>query len=156
MWAEEDAAAFEKLKQALCQAPVSQIPDSDKEFVLGTDARDVAVSAVLQQRIDGALAPISYHSRILTPLERKYSTYEKECLTVLFGCEKCRTYLVHKEFELQCDNLALCWLLKRVKDIGRLGRWILRLSPFKFKVKHTRGVDNVIADALSRMLEGES
>ena len=80
MWAEEDAAAFEKLKQALCQAPVSQIPDSDKEFVLGTDASDVAVSAVLQQRINAALAPISYHGRILTTLERKYSTYEKECL----------------------------------------------------------------------------
>jgi len=156
VWAEEHAAAFEKLKQALCQAPVLQIPDFDKEFVLATDASDVAISAVLQQRIDGALAPISYHSRILTPLERKYSTYEKECLGVLFGCEKCRTYLEHKEFELQCDNLALCWLLKRVKDVGRLGRWILRLSPFKFKVKHTRGVDNVVADALSRMFEGES
>jgi len=67
---------------------------------------------------------------------------------------KCRSYLEHKEFELQCDNLALCWLLKRVKDIGRLGRWILRLAPFKFRVKHTRGRDNVVADALSRMLEG--
>ena len=78
VWAEEHAAAFEKLKQALCQAPVLQIPDFDKEFILATDASDVAISAVLQQRIDGALAPISYHGRILTPLERKYSTYEKE------------------------------------------------------------------------------
>ena len=25
-----------------------------------------------------------------------------------------------------CDNLALCWLLKRFKDVGRLGRWILQ------------------------------
>jgi hypothetical protein len=46
-------------------------------------------------------------------------------------------------------------LLKRVKDVGRLGRWILRLSPFKFKVTHTRGSDNVVADALSRMFEGQ-
>ena len=67
---------------------------------------------------------------------------------------KCRSYLEHKEFELQCDNLALCWLLKRVKDIGRLGRWILRLTSFKFRVKHTRDRDNVVAVALSRMLEG--
>ena len=71
-----------------------------------------------------------------------------------FVCERCRSYLEHKEFEFQCVNLALCWLLKRFKDIGQLGRWILRLAPFKFRVKHTRGRDNVVADALSRMLEG--
>jgi hypothetical protein len=98
--------------------------------------------------------PIGYYSRVLTSAERKYSTYEKECLAVLFGCEKCRVYLEHKQFELSCDNLALCWLLKRVKDVGRMGRWILRLAPFKFIVKHSRGVDNAVADALSRMFEG--
>ena len=156
VWAEEHAAAFDSLKQALCQAPVLQIPDFDKEFILATDASDIAISAVLQQRIDGGLAPISYHSRTLSSLERKYSTYEKECLAVIFGCEKCRPYLEHKEFQLQCDNLALCWLLKRVKEVGRLGRWILRLSHFKFKVRHTRGTENVVADALSRMFDGES
>ena len=60
---------------------------------------------------------------LLSPVdapERNYSTYEKECIAVLFGCEKCRSYLEHEEFELHCDNLALCWLLKRVKDVGRL------------------------------------
>jgi hypothetical protein len=49
--------------------------------------------------------------------------------------------------------LALCWLLWKVKDMGRLGRWILRLAPHKFRVKHTRGSENVVADALSRMFE---
>jgi len=72
--------------------------------------------------------------------EKRYRTYEKEFLAVIFGCEKSRTYLEHKEFELHCDNLALCWLLKRVKDIGRLGRWILCLALFKFGVKLTRGI----------------
>jgi len=49
-----------------------------------------------------------------------------------------------------------CWLLKRVKEIGRLGRQILRLAPFKFKVKPPRGADNVVADAPSRVFEGRS
>jgi len=135
---------------------VLQIPDFRKDFVLVTDASDVAVSAILHQRVNGSLAPISYYSRLLTAPERKYSTYEKECLAVLFGCDKCRSYLEHKIFELHCDNLALCWLLRRTKDVGRLGRWILRLTPFKFTVKHTRGVDNVVADALSRIFEGKT
>jgi len=118
-----------------------------------TDVSDLAVSAVLHQRLNDGLAPISYYSRLLTEAEKKYSTYDV-CLAVIYGCEKCRPYLEHRKFEMLCDNLALCWLLKRVKDVGRLGRWILGLAPFKFKVKHTRGVDNVVADSLSRMFEG--
>jgi hypothetical protein len=121
--------------------------------VLVTDASDVAVSAVLNQRVNGVLAPISFHSKLLSPCERRYSTYEKECLAVLFGCEKCGEYFEHKEFELQCDNLALCWLLRNVKDVGRLGRWILRLAHYKFRVVHTKGADNLVADALSRMFD---
>ena len=52
---------------------------------------------------------------------------------------------------LQCDNLALSWLLRETKDVGRLGRWIPRLAPFKFKFRHTRGRDNIVADAFLRM-----
>jgi phospholipid-translocating ATPase len=155
IWRADHQTAFILLKQALCEAPVLQIPDFSKEFILVTDASDRAVSAVLHQRVSEVLAPISFHSRLLTDAEKRYNTYEKECLAALFGCKKCRTYLDHKEFELRCDNLALCWLLKRVKDVGRLGRWILRLAPLKFKVVHTRGVDNAVADALSLMFERE-
>ena len=67
VWEKEQQAAFDSLKQALCEAPVLQIPDFSREFVLATDASDLAVSAVLQQRIGDALMPISYCSRLLTP-----------------------------------------------------------------------------------------
>jgi hypothetical protein len=102
-------------------------------------------TAVLNQRLNGELAPISFYSRLLSSAERHYSAYEKECLTGLFGCERYRSYLEHKQFELQCDNLALCWLHRKVKDVGRLGRWILCLVPFVFGVNHIRGEDNVVA-----------
>jgi len=136
-WTEEDQVAFDSLKQAMTEAPVLQAPDFGKEFILATDASDFSISAVLNQRVGQDLAPVSYYSRLLTPAERNYSTYE-ECLAVLFGCDKCPSYLEHKEFELHCDNLSLCWLLKRAKEIGHLCRWVLRLAPFKFKVRHTR------------------
>ena len=124
-WTEEHQLVFDFLKQALSEAPALQVPDFEKEFVLVTDASDLAISAVLNQRVGERLAPISFYSRMLTPAERNYSIYEKECLAVLSGCEKCRTYLEHQQFELHCDNLALCWLLKRVKELSRLGRWVL-------------------------------
>ena len=79
VWNNKHQADFETLKQALCEAPVLQIQEFSKQFVLVTDASDLAVSAVLHQRVEGGLAPISYYSRLLTVAERKYSTYEKEC-----------------------------------------------------------------------------
>ena len=96
---DECQSAFDTLKQALCEAPVLQSPDFAKDFVLVTDASDVAVSADLHQRADGQLA--------VSHAEGRYSTYE-ECLAVFFRCDKCRVYLLHKEFEIHCNNLALC------------------------------------------------
>ena len=114
----------------MSEAPILQVTDFSKEFVLVTDASYLAESALLNQCVREDLAPVSYYSRLLSPAEQNYSTYEKEFLAVLFGCEKCRSYLEHKEFELHYDNLALCWLLKRVEILGRHGRWLLRFAPF--------------------------
>ena len=86
-------SGFESLKQALSEDPILQDPDFEKEFVLVTDPSDLAISAVLKQRVGEVLAPVSYYSHLLNSTERRYSTYEKECLAVLFGCEKCITYL---------------------------------------------------------------
>jgi hypothetical protein len=87
VWSEEHQTAFESLKQALSEVPVLQVPDFLKEFVLVMDASDYAIFAVLNQRVGLDLAPIAYCSRLLSTTERVYSSYEKECLAVLFGCE---------------------------------------------------------------------
>ena len=50
---QEHQTAFNSLNQALMEAPVLQVPDFNKEFVLVTDASDLAVSAVLNQRVGG-------------------------------------------------------------------------------------------------------
>jgi hypothetical protein len=40
-WRSEHQSVFESLKQALCEAPVLQIPDFNKEFFLISDASDL-------------------------------------------------------------------------------------------------------------------
>jgi hypothetical protein len=71
---------------------------------------------------------------------------------VVWGCEKYRTYFENEEFCLQTDNQALAWIL-HVKELGRIGRWVLRLAPFKFQVCHVSGKTNVVADCLTRQYE---
>jgi len=58
-WRETHQAAFGSLKRALCEAPLLHIPNYEMDFVLSTYASDVAVSAILHQDVNGALAPIA-------------------------------------------------------------------------------------------------
>lgn len=151
-WTEEHQKCFELLKEAIMQPPVLRAPDFSKSFILQTDASSVAIAAVLQQEFDGVRQPIAFASRTLTHAERKASSvYELECLAVLFGVDRFRRFLEHAEFLLETDNMALSWLLAHPRQLGKIGRWVVRISSLKFRVQHIRGTQNILADTLSRM-----
>jgi hypothetical protein len=108
----------------------------------------------LSQEVDGVRQPIAYASHTLTAQERKASSvYELECLAVLFGTDKFRRYLEHREFLLETDNQALSWSLSHPRQLRKIGRWVARISALKFEVRYIRGTQNIVADALSRMFE---
>lgn len=84
VWTSDTQQAFDSLKEKLISAPVLQLPDFNKQFVIDTDACAHGVSAVLQQ--DGH--PIAYMSKPLGPRNRGLSTYEKECMAILMAVEQ--------------------------------------------------------------------
>ena len=61
------------MKIALATAPVLQLPNFDHQFIVATDASDVAVGAILQQDTGMGLQPIAYASRKLQQDEVRYS-----------------------------------------------------------------------------------
>jgi hypothetical protein len=151
-WGEAQQKAFEALKEAIAQPPVLRMADFSRPFILQTDASSAAIGAVLSQEFDGYRQPIAFASRTLTHAERKASSiYELECLAVVFGVDKFRRYLEHAQFLLETDNQALSWLLAHPRQLGKIGRWVVKLSSFKFTVQHVKGTQNVVADTLSRM-----
>ena len=103
-WGTAQENAFSHLKRILCTAPVLKLPDFTKEFVVNTDASDVAIGAVLQQDFGKGLQPIAYDSRKLNDAERRYSTYDKELLAVVNACVTWRHYLRGKHFTLRTDH----------------------------------------------------
>lgn len=151
VWGESQQSAFQAIKTAIANPPVLAVPDFERRFIVQTDASHVGVAAVLLQEHDGERRPIAFASRRLAGPELRYSVYECEALAVLFALEKFRFYLEHKEFDLETDNQALSWVLARPRKTGRIARWAVRISAFQFKVRHIRGSDNQVADALSRM-----
>lgn len=49
VWGEAQARSFEKLKKALCEFPILNLPDFDRPFVLQTDSSNVGIGVVLLQ-----------------------------------------------------------------------------------------------------------
>lgn len=150
-WTDEADAAFKRLKECLVSAPVLSCPDFDLPFEVHTDASSYGIGAMLTQTVNGKEHPIAYMSRSLSAAEKNYSITERETLAVLIALEHWRCYLDNgNTFVVYTDHSALKWFLSLSNPTGRLARWGVRLSAFNFDIKHRRGVDNVIPDALSR------
>lgn len=154
-WEQPQADALYRLKQLLTSAPVLARPDFTQPFTLKTDASNVGLGAVLTQIQSGEEKVIAYSSRTLTSCEKNYSVTEKECLAVLWGIAKHRHYLEGYRFTVVTDHSSLKWLLNLKDPTGRLARWALQLQEYDFEIEYRKGVTNVVADALSRIPEGE-
>lgn len=143
--------AFNKLKEALTSYPILQYPDFEQEFILTTDASNFAVGSVLSQMKNGKDLPIAYSSRTLSQTESKYSTIQKELLSILVATKTFRPYLYGRKFKLVTDHRPLTWLFS-IKDPGsKLARWRLKLEEYDYQIIYKPGKQNTNADALSRI-----
>ena len=143
--------AFEDLKKSLITAPVVQAPDWNLPFEIMCDASNFAIGAVLGQRKDKKLHAIYYASRTLDEAQRNYATTEKELLSVVYAFEKFRQYLIGSRVIVHTDHAAIKYLMQKKDAKPRLIRWILLLQEFDIEIKDKRGVDNGVADHLSRI-----
>lgn len=147
---DSQVAAIQELKEALATAPVLKFPDFQRTFVVRCDASDVALGAVLLQEFHDGMHPIAYASRKLSNTEKRYIIFEREALGAIFALEKFHDYVIGRHFVLQMDNQALTWMIRHPQQLGKVGRWVLKLTRYDFEVQHIRSSSNSIADSLSR------
>lgn len=153
VWTNEADSAFIKLKTLLTSAPVMACPDFSKPFLIQCDASNKGIGAVLCQKLNEAEQPIAYLSRKLNDREQRYSTSERELLSIVYAIEKFRPYIEGSHFTVVTDHSALKMLHKMKDPHGRLARWAMKLQQFSFDILHRPGKTNIVPDALSRSID---
>ena len=121
--------------------------------MLYTDASKIAVGAVLlQSDPDGIEHAVSLFSKKLSPAQRNYSTFERECLVIICALVHFRVYLLARKFCLCTNHRALDWLFsKEPKASARISGSLATLMEYPIVIEYVRGAENSIADALSRL-----
>jgi len=99
--------AFQVLKEALMQATSLAFPIPNVPCILDTNASEVAVEAVLSQKIDGIERPIAFFSRVMSETQQKYCTTRRELLAVVCAVQHFRHYLYGTKVILRTDHYTL-------------------------------------------------
>ena len=145
-WNEAATEAFQALKAAVSELPVLVLPDFQQEFTVETDASGVGIGAVLSQN----KRPIPFLSQAFSSQGRIRSVYERELLAIVKAVTKWKHYLSSKEFVIRTNQRSLRQLLEQKSVSTIQQRWASKLSGLNYRIEYKPGVENKVADALSR------
>ena len=88
------------------------------------------------------MANPAFASRSLSKTEQSYAQIEKECLAIVFGCERFKQYLLGRDsIQVESDHKPLEVIFKKslLSAPKRLQRMLLRLQKYNLQVKYKRG-----------------
>ena len=140
--------AFNSVKQLVADYPVLRYYDVNLPVTIQCDSSETGLGAALLQ--DGQ--PVAFASRTLTSTERGYAQIEKECLAIVFACERFNQYLFGRNsVSVQSDHKPLETIFAKPLTAApkRLQGMLLRLQKFNLKVGYVKGSEMFLADSLS-------
>ena len=150
-WGEEEEDSFQKLKEAITEAPLLVYPREGGEFVLDTDASDKAIGAVLSHVQDGKERVVACGSFVLSTAQRNYCVTRRELLAIVVFTKHFRHYLLGNKFKVRTDHNSLIWLMRFKNIEGQLARWIEELQNYDMELFYRAGRDHGNADGMSRL-----
>lgn len=104
----------------------------------------------LKQKL-GEDLPICFISRAFQKDEKNKPIIEKELLAIHFTVTYLRPYLYGTKFTVRSDHRPLIYLYNMKNPASKLTRIRLDLEEYDFVIEYIKGIDNVTADALSRI-----
>jgi hypothetical protein len=79
-----------------------------------------------------------------------YATHDLELATIVHALKMWRHYLMGKSFDLRTDHNGLKYLFGKPTLNSKEIRWLEFLIEYDFDIKHVKGKENKVVDALSK------
>ena len=143
-WEAQHDKAFQQMKKIISKETLLAYPDFNDEFVIHTDASDTQLGAVISQKGK----PIAFYSRKLKPEQTRYTTTEKELLSIVETLKEFRNILLGQKIVVHTDHKNLTC---KNFNTDRVMRWRLILEEYGPELRYIKGENNIVADALSRL-----
>ncbi|MCY7361464.1 MAG: Ty3/Gypsy family RNase HI domain-containing protein, partial [Ignavibacteria bacterium] len=152
VWGDTQKQAFLQLKELLINSPLFlDFPSDDYPLILTTDASKVGIGGTLQQKIDGEIKNLYYHSQVTNSTQRRYDPIELEALAIWLCFQRMRSYLLGRSIIIYTDHCPLCNMMNSSVKNRRVDRISILLQEYNIeKIIHIKGQHNCLADYLSR------
>ena len=150
-WDREAEDAFEKIKVDISNLQTLFFVDDDAPVFLHTDACKYGLGGYLFQLINGVERPISFYSRSLKGAELNWSTIEQECFGIICAVREFDYLLRGRPFTIRTDHANL--VLMNISQAKKVIRWKMELMEYDFEIEHIAGVENIVADVISRCVD---
>ena len=151
-WTPECQTSFEAIKEALASAALLFHPRPGAPLALTTDASNLAIGGVLEQRGPKGWEPLAFYSSKLKPNEKLWPPYDRELLGAFKSIRHFKHLLEGRAFTLYTDHQSLVPSLSKKTD-AQTARQMYQLSciaEYTTDIRYVEGKANLVADALSR------
>jgi transposase InsO family protein len=164
-WGPEQQKAFVTLKCLLSEEPLLRTPQYDgRPFRVTTDGSMQGFAGFLSQPFTSVdnngkevmkWHPISYCSKRTSKSEAKYEPFLLEFAALKYSLDEFEPYIYGSPLEIETDCQALRDCLLQEKMSVHHSRWKESILAHNIiSIRHRPGVENPVADGLSRMWDG--
>ena len=156
-WNETLQRSFEAIKLALASAAMLHHPDPSLPLALTTDASDVAMGGVVEQRGPKGWEPLAFFSKKFERTQTEWCPYDRELNAVHKAIRHFKHMLEGRTFTIYTDHQSLIPSLGKKTDAptARQTNQLSEIAEYSTDIRYLEGKANFVADCLSRPNEEE-
>jgi RNase H-like domain found in reverse transcriptase len=143
-WTEECQTSFDNMTKLIAKEKLITHPNFNKIFEVHTDASKVQLGTCKSQ--EGK--PVAFYGRKLNPAQVRYTTTERELLSIVETLKEFRNILLGQQIIVHTDHANLTY---QNFNSDKVIRWRLFIKEYSPDLRYIKVESNLVADALCRL-----